>query len=793
MASGSIKGITIELNGDTTGLDKALKSISSESASLSKDLKTVNQLLKLDPGNAELLAQKQQILAQSISKTAEKLEILRGAQEEVKAQFERGEISREQYIAFQNELVRTEQRMNSLTDEQDKLQNGFDDSADSAEDTTGAVKDLGKEEDKTSKETSNLGENLKKGLVAGAKAAAAAVAAATAAVTAAVGGIVNATAKTAEYGDNIDKMSQKLGMSAEAYQEWGFIMEHNGGNIDSMTSSMKKLADAVVDQSDTSVAAFEKLGISMEDAASMSQEDLFSATITALQGMEDGTERTALATDLLGKSAMELGPLLNQSAEDTEEMRKQAHELGGVMSDESVKAAAQFQDSMTNMQTALLGAGRGITAQFMPALSDMMDGIAAVVSGDSGGIKMLEEGLRGFTEHIAELIPEITTMAESILPVIITAITDNLPMLLNTAADILDMLAQGLLDALPVIVSSAGEIILKLASSLIKLLPQILKVGLQIIKELALGIAKALPKLIPTIVDVVLEIVDVLIDNLDMLIDAAIEIIMALAQGIIDALPRLIQKAPVIIQKLVDALVRNAPKLLSAAFDLIVMLGKGIVQNLPQLLKSGAQIVGSLASGILNALGKVGSAAAQIVTRIWSGLKDLPRKALQWGRDMLQGFVDGIKSRISAITDSVKGVANKIKNFLHFSRPDEGPLREYQEWMPDMMQGLALGIRQNMKYVKSAVSELASAMVPGIDLAPTLAQYNSGNLKLPTTENTYSGGASTNGNTGNVFNITFNVSQMSSDYDARRAAVVMAQEIDRLTQDNSSLRGAWSI
>ena len=120
--AGNIKGITIEIGGDTKGLDSALKSVTSQSVALGKDLKTVNQLLKLDPGNVELVAQKQQILAQSVQATAEKLAILRAAQEQVKQQFENGEISREQYIAFQEELVRTEQRMQSLTDEQTQMQ-----------------------------------------------------------------------------------------------------------------------------------------------------------------------------------------------------------------------------------------------------------------------------------------------------------------------------------------------------------------------------------------------------------------------------------------------------------------------------------------------------------------------------------------------------------------------------------------------------------------------------------------------------------------------------------------------
>ena len=146
--------------------------------------------------------------------------------------------------------------------------------------------------------------------------------------TAAVGvttALVNGASKTAQYGDNIDKMSQKLGISAEAYQEWDAILQHSGSSIDSMQRGMMTLASAAEKDSD----AFQKLGISTEDVASMSQEDLFGAVIAGLQGMEEGSERAVLAQELLGGAAKELGPLLNTSAEDTEEMRKRVHELGG--------------------------------------------------------------------------------------------------------------------------------------------------------------------------------------------------------------------------------------------------------------------------------------------------------------------------------------------------------------------------------------------------------------------------------------------------------------------------------
>lgn len=193
--------------------------------------------------------------------------------------------------------------------------------------------------------------------------------------------IVQQTSEVAAFGDNIDKMSQKMGMTAEAYQEWDFIMQHCGTSMDSMKSSMKTLASAA----ETGSGAFEQLGISQEDIANMSQEELFGATISALQNVGSETERTYLAGQLLGRGATELGALLNTSAEDTEAMRQQVHALGGVMSNDAVKSAAAYQDSLQNMQTALGGIKNTLLSDFLPSMVEVMDGLTAVFSGFRGG------------------------------------------------------------------------------------------------------------------------------------------------------------------------------------------------------------------------------------------------------------------------------------------------------------------------------------------------------------------------------------------------------------------------
>jgi|GEM_PF-543890 len=122
MASNGIRGITIELNGDTTGLDNALKDVNKQSKTLQSELKEVERALKLDPSNTTLVAQKMELLQQSVQSAEQKLNTLRTAQAQVEQQFQRGEIGVEQYRAFQRELATTEAQLNSYRNQMNNVQ-----------------------------------------------------------------------------------------------------------------------------------------------------------------------------------------------------------------------------------------------------------------------------------------------------------------------------------------------------------------------------------------------------------------------------------------------------------------------------------------------------------------------------------------------------------------------------------------------------------------------------------------------------------------------------------------------
>lgn len=179
-----------------------------------------------------------------------------------------------------------------------------------------------------------------------------------AAVAGAVSALKNTVLNVASAGDEIDKMSQKVGLSAKAYQEWDYVLKISGTEMSSMTTGLKTLTNKLDDAKNGSSSAqemFAKLGLSMDDLSTMSREDIFGAAIKGFQGMADTTERAALANDLFGRSGQNLTPLFNQSAESTAQLIENFNELGGVMSDDSVKASADLTDAMTTFKSALDG------------------------------------------------------------------------------------------------------------------------------------------------------------------------------------------------------------------------------------------------------------------------------------------------------------------------------------------------------------------------------------------------------------------------------------------------------
>lgn len=471
---------------------------------------------------------------------------------------------------------------------------------------------------------------------------------------------VSGVGNVAEYGDNIDKMSQKMGISAQAYQEWDAIMQHSGTSIEALKPSMKTLANAAEKGND----AFQKLGISEQEVASLSQEDLFAKVISGLQGMEEGTERTYITSQLLGRGATELGALLNTSAEETEAMRQRVHELGGVMSDEAVKDAAAFQDQLQDMQTGFQSLSRNMLSEFLPTITTVMGGLTDLFTGNyDEGIEKISEGLNNIVSGLAERLPDM----------------------LEVGVRILENLAQAILQNIPTILPALVDVVLSLVQVIIENLPMLIDVGIQIIFALIDGITNAIPDLIPAIVAAITTIITKLTEpaTLMQLIQAAFQLLGALAQGILEAIPELVKAVPDIIQNFIEA---------------IIML-------LPQILASGAQMIAELALGMISALVKIADVVVQIKSTMSDRFLKMQEDFRKWGSDMITNFINGLKQKWGDLKKSVSDMAGTVKSYLHFSEPDVGPLSDFSTYAPDMMMTFANGIRDNAHLITDQLNK----------------------------------------------------------------------------------------
>lgn len=389
MASAKVRGITIELGADTAGVSSALKEVNSSLRSTQSELKDIEKLLKLDPGNVELLAQKHDALQKAVEDSKSKMETLSTAMEELKAQMVDGgtEEQQQQLAALEREYIATEQSCKQYEAQLQETSNAEKNAGDSASEA----------KDKT-KEYGEFAED------AGKKAAIA-----FAAVAAAIGEALKTTydivTETADYGDSIDKMSQKMGVSARTYQEWDFILQHCGSSMETMKTSMKTLATAA----ETGNESFEALGITQEELATLNQEELFARTIEGLQNVEDTTQRTYLAGKLMGKGATELGALLNLTAEDTEELRNQLYETGGYMEDDQVKASAALKDEMQNLRYSVQGLKNDfakklaptINKQILPAIKNFLAELKK-----SGAVEKFAEAVSSLADKILPILSE---------------------------------------------------------------------------------------------------------------------------------------------------------------------------------------------------------------------------------------------------------------------------------------------------------------------------------------------------------------------------------------------------
>lgn len=537
----------------------------------------------------------------------------------------------------------------------DESSDGFDEAGKEADQFADELKDASKVADDSGGKFEKLGSVLK-GVAAGIGVAMAAIG--TAAVTAGKK-LFDMANDAAAAGDNIDKASQRIGLSRKGYQEWEYVLSQNGASIDSLDNGLKKLNNTVDDAvggSSSATEKFERLGISMEDLKGKSREEVFEMTIAGLQGVSDESEKAAIANDLLGSSSVGLAALLNQTAESTTGLKDKANELGMVMSDEAVDAAANYTDAMDNLGRTFSGVKNNITAELLPGFTMIVDGLTGLIAGQEGAAETLMEGAKETVGQITEILPQIldvvtglisaiAEVAPELIMALVDGIIENLPSLIDAAINIVMTLVNGLIDALPQITDGALQLVLSLVDGIIENLPALVEAALEMIISLAVGIADALPELIPSIVEAVILIATTLIENIDKVIDAAFQIITGLAKGLIDSLPTLIEALPQIIASIITFIVNNLPKIIEMGVQLTVQLAAGIIKAVPQLVAQLPQIIVSIVQGLASGIPAILDVGKNIAKGLWDGIASM----IGWLKDKVNNMVGGIVKGVKGV------------------------------------------------------------------------------------------------------------------------------------------------
>ena len=657
MASSKIKGITIEIGGNTTKLQDALKNVDKQVYGLNGDLKALNQALKLDPKNTELLAQKQEVLGRNIAATAERLETLKEAQRQMGSYAKLTDAQKESYNQLSVEITKAEHALNSMNEEVKSMDR----------------MDLSK---------------LKEGLSQAGKVAAgvaATVAAAVAAAAAAIGKLMKQAINSyADYEQNVGGIQKLFGKNADqviadskrAYREAGLSANQYMETATSFSASLlkglggdtKKAASltnrAIKDMSDNA----NTFGTSMEDVMNV-YKALSKEQFTTLDNLKLGYAGTKTGMQQLIKDAAsykdiqkELGITVDASSMSFDNMinaisviQKHLNITGTTMKE----AEGTITGSLNMMKAAfdnfLNGSG---------SPEDLGKSISSFLKNVLQALKKLAPGIiKGIVDLFKTLVPELASMVGELLPIII---------------DGAKQLIQGLIEFInndsEQFIQMAIDMLMNLVTFILDNLPILLQASIKMIAELARGLAKAAPDLIPAIVDCLILMVDTIIDNLDLLVEAALELILALTEGIFKALPRLIERLPELVIKLVKKLIQEAPKMLEAAGELILKLGDGL----------------------------------------WEGIKSIA----DIGKKLVEGLWEGIKSMGDWLWDKIKGFGNSILDGLKGIFGIASPSKEMR-WQGQMLgEGLALGIEDTIGEVEKAMSSLSSGVEASVN--PTI-------------------------------------------------------------------------
>ena len=388
-----------------------------------------------------------------------------------------------------------------------------------------------------------------------------------------------------------------------------------------------------------------------------------------LQATTDKTERANMILQEMARQGL---------IESAEGFRKNNEEL--IASNE---AQANYEKAMGNLAETI-----------MPAVTNAMNLAAGVLEKVAGFFSSLPEPAQQFIAIIGTLIVILGTLAPVILSVMAA----------------LTMLQAPLLPIIGIVAAVAAGIALLVAA--FQNLWTTNEGFRQAVGEIWTQIQSAISIAISTIQ----QIISAFVNLASIIWEQWGDTIMAVVKNTVTMITTLIQQGLNIIQnivKLFSSILRGDWK---GAWEAVKSILSSVLTIIRTLVSTAFNNLVAIISGIGS---KIGSAVRSAFQSAIDFITSLPRKAIGWGKDFINGLADGIMSGVRKIVNAVKDIGNKIRSFLHFSRPDEGPLRDYETWMPDMLTGMADSIYKNIGTIQRAASAVSGA----IDGAVTQDRY----------------------------------------------------------------------
>lgn len=780
MANKKLKGLVLEIGGDTTKLVDSLKGPEKECSDLQSKLKSVNQMLKFDPTNTELLAQKQRLLKEQISSTEDKLKLLKETQRQFIS--EGGDVDSKQYIALQQEIQKTESNLKRLNSETTDLSANMQAISIKAKDVGDKFTSVGKEVSKASAVAVGAGVASYKAWteVDEAMDSVAAGTGATGKQLEKLQGIAKNVYRrmpvdikttgnaVADVNTRLNLQGKELEKATEQFLKYA---EVNGTDVSSSIESVAKaMADANIPSSelndvlDALTSASQTSGLSVDTlASSLSQNGVqmralgfnTKETIALLATMEkNGVNSSVVLTGMkkamqnyssAGKDAnVELNNLF-QGIQDGTVSASDAMEVFGNKAGASLYQYIQegklnYQDLLQIIQNS-----NGQLDASYEAMLDPMDKAKVAMNNlkDSGAelfdqwqqamipvLEALVDQLQAFSEWFENLDPNVKQFI-AVLGTFIAALGPVLIFIGKICSGISAIISavSGLASFLGPVFSSIGEGIGALGA-LIAANP-VVAIIVGIIAIIVLLFAKC-EWFRNGVINIIKELRDIFVNGWN-----------SFKQAWNDGIANLKNK--------IDTFFQN--------------LGEGFANSLNGLSTWIGNFIGGIKQWGSDLIQKGKNAVRGFVNSIGDKLGGLGDEALTWGSHMINGFISGIKSRIGSLISTVTSIPKKIRKLLHFSRPDEGPLRDYETWMPDMMDGLTQGIKSNQYKVANAMKDVASMM--------DVNAYSNANVTKAL-------------NSTNTTTINLNV---VSELDGRQVAKSVAKSVTRSTSSRLAFQG----